>query len=758
MSAIQGERIILEQEKGDPVNLIVTGDEFYARIETRDGYTVVYDNEHGLYCYATLVDGRFRSSEIPLNKRPAPGTRKHLQESPAVRAEKFETRYRTLYQEERVVPGASGIAYTYGENNGLLTGRRVSSGEVLGLTILVEFQDIRASIRSEDVDSLLNDDNYRTNGNYSSVKEYFRKISNGKLTYRNRVIGPVRLSHSRRYYETTPLMREALALAIAQENLDLSDFDSRGDRIVDALSFMYAGRTVYGINGNNNNPSLLWPHNSVLDFQHNNVSTHFYQITSMGRSPFELSIGTFCHESGHMLCRFPDLYDYGRRDSDYIDSAGLGQYCLMSSGNHLNSGRTPAPICGYLRDLVGWPDNLVYLTEPRNYEITHGDYGTIYKYPTDKSNEYFIVENRTRLELDQFIADGGLAVFHCDTEGSNEWQQGTAEWHYQCALLQADGRRDLENGRRGDSDDLYDDVSGVALSNQTLPSSRSWDGADTGLILRNISAVGAVMQFSTGVVPADPAVGSITGQSFPDLLIPDNNPEGVRDSITLAGEGIVTAIKVGVEILHTWEGDIQLNLISPNGTNVLLAENTRQPGSDLIESYDSADHTVLVNLVGEGLTGEWTLHIQDLLAEDTGRLNHWQLTVEYEGTDRSVAKEDNPELDIPDDDPHGITRRIQVDEAGSLKDIEVSLDITHTFIRDLRVELIAPTGHSVFVHNRTGGGSDDIKRTYNRSNLPTLDSLLHLEIQGEWKLQVKDLEGLDVGKLNAWSLNLTYSD
>ena len=83
-----------------------------------------------------------------------------------------------------------------------------------------------------------------------------------KLTYRNRVVGPVRLSHSRRYYETTPLMREALAIAISEFNLDLSDFDSRGDQIVDAVSFMYAGRTVYGVNGNNSNPSYLWPHSS----------------------------------------------------------------------------------------------------------------------------------------------------------------------------------------------------------------------------------------------------------------------------------------------------------------------------------------------------------------------------------------------------------------------------------------------------------------------------------------------------------------
>ena len=58
--------------------------------------------------------------------------------------------------------------------------------------------------------------------------------------------------------------------------------------------------------------------------------------------------------------------------------------------------------------------------------------------------------------LDRGLPASGLAVYHCDILGSNELQQGTAAKHYQCALLQADGRRDLElNANRGDGDDLF---------------------------------------------------------------------------------------------------------------------------------------------------------------------------------------------------------------------------------------------------------------------------------------------------------------
>ena len=152
----------------------------------------------------------------------------------------------------------------------------------------------------------------------------------------------------------------------------------------------------------------------------------------------------------------------------------------MGSGNHLNYGRTPAPVCSYLRDLAGWCDNEIVLNSAANAESAHGDYRTVVKYKTGKPNEYFVVENRSKLGLDEYLPSSGLAVYHCDILGSNEFQEGTAQRHYQCALLQADGNRDLErNVNQGDGTDLFAAIAGVAVSNATTPSSRLWDGADS---------------------------------------------------------------------------------------------------------------------------------------------------------------------------------------------------------------------------------------------------------------------------------------
>ena len=359
----------------------------------------------------------------------AGGLRKHLKEDPEVRNEKFEQNYNLLRPRE--VDADSSGTRTLGPDGGLLSGRKLNQGTVRGLTIIVDFDDITTNISRDAVDEMFNGVNYNANGNYCSVNEYFKIISSGKLNYVNTVVGPVKLSKRRSHYISNLLVKEALDLAVDEFNVDLSDFDSRNEGIVDAINFLYAG--------NSQASGLLWPHNSVARIQYGPVRTHYYQLTGLGSQPVDLRIGTICHENGHLLCRFPDMYDYGKRDGDSEKSQGIGRYCLMGSGNHLNSRRTPSPVCSYLRQLVDWVDNVILLDSPGTFTARHGAYRTVWKYETLIPNEYFMIENRSRMGLDTHLPASGLAIYHCDTLGSNEWQDGTRNRHYQCALLQADG-------------------------------------------------------------------------------------------------------------------------------------------------------------------------------------------------------------------------------------------------------------------------------------------------------------------------------
>lgn len=616
MSAIFGEVLKFGQSHGPEIQLRVFGDEHYARYETLDGYSAVYDRDLGLFCFARLAAGSFRSTGTTLSQPVPSGIVRHLQELQVTIAARAAAR---KLRRAAVTGGQqeAEVVRTMGPNQGLLEGRRLSIGTFKGLTILVNFQDVTSTVTQANVDEMLNGTNYTQNGNICSAREYFARVSTGKLSYTNVVVGPYTLSRNREFYVDNLLVEEALTLAVAN-GLNLKQFDSKNQNIVDALNIMYAGQTQYR--------GDLWPHNWHIDLRVGTMRTDLYLLTSLGRTVNDLSIGTFCHENGHLLCRFPDMYDYGERDGDSVKSAGIGAYCLMGSGNHNGNGRSPSPVCAYLRDLAGWCDNEIDLNAAAAAEAKHGDYNTVMKYRTSRDFEYFLVENRSRMDLDRALPASGLAVYHCDTLGSNEWQQGTAAKHYQCALLQADGRRDLElDANQGDGEDLFGAVQGIALSAASAPSSREWDGRESGLVISDIAAPADKITFSIGT--AAPAVLVATGEANPMLAIPDAKAAGVSSTITLAQSGIVAAIKVSVDIKHTYIGDLRVALTSPSGRSTVLHPQLGGSKDDLVATYDSAVPGVLGSMLGQSMMGSWILNVSDRVRIDKGTLRGWRLEI-----------------------------------------------------------------------------------------------------------------------------------
>ena len=744
MSAIFGETLTFGQANGPDIRLRVTGDEFYASYETLDGYTAVSDTDRGLFCYGYLHNGMLVSSGVPVTAAPPSGTPRNLREELLVRNRRFEARrQRTRPLRMRA---ANPAALTFGPSQGLLEGRRLSNGAVRGLTILVEFQDVRTSVIQADVSDLLNAQNYTRNGNFCSAREYFRTVSTGKLDYSNDVVGPFRLSQNRSFYINNLLVKEALDLAVTS-GVNLGNYDSRQQGILDALNIMYAGQTQY--------EGDLWPHNSVIDLRYGTVSTNLYLLTSAGRSAADLSIGTFCHENGHQLCRFPDMYDYGavNREGDGVKSGGIGSYCLMGSGNHLDSGRTPSPVCAYLRDLAGWCDTEIILNSSADLQAVHGDYDSVLKFSTGAPNEYFLVENRAKLGLDQHLPSSGLAIYHCDTLGSNEFQQGTGQRHYQCALLQADGLTDLEhNNNQGDGTDLFSAVNGIAVSNATSPASRLWSGADSGLVISNVGVPDVRIAFRVGAAAAAPTGH---GENLNGMAIPDNDPIGITSKIKMATAGSVTRLAVSLDIAHTYIGDLRVELTGPGGATAVLHNRTGSGADNLVQRYDSASVTSLASLVGGEAEGDWLLKVTDLEGQDIGTLNRWSLDLTVEVGAASASGEATPKLAIPDNDPLGVSSRIAIARAGSVGQIKVAIAITHTYIGDLRIELASPGGRSVVLHSQLGEGQDNLVVSYDSAApLSPLSPLAGQAMQGDWTLRVVDTAAVDTGSLDKWSLEI----
>ncbi len=619
MSAIFGELLTFDQPGHASIRLRVFGDEHYARYENTDGYSVVFDPELSRYCYARLSAGRYQSTGQAAEDELPFGLVRHLTEDSQVIAAKAQAK-RSVRTSMAANPLSREINRTFGPAQGLLTGRVLSKGTVKGLTILVNFQDIRTTTTRNDVDNLLNGRGYTSNGNICSVREFYSRVSAGMLDYVNVVVGPYTLSRNRQYYVSNLLVEEALQLALA-DGLDLKQFDSQNQGIVDALSVLYAGQTQYA--------GELWPHNWSINLRIGSMRTDQYMLSSLGRSSADLSIGTFCHETGHMLCRFPDLYDYGERDGNVKASAGMGYFCLMGAGNHLDFGRSPAPVCAYLRDLVGWCDNEIDLSQPGAIEALHGDYGTVLKYRTSNPNEYFLIENRSRMDLDRAGLSSGLAVYHCDILGSNEWEEGTPSRHYQCGLLQADGRRDLESNRnQGDAADLFASLAGVALSDATSPNSREWNGRDSGLTISAVAPPSDRLGFRVGPLQGGGGRDHISHTVTPALQIPDNNKGGVASTIRVDAVGVVTRIVVKVEIRHPYIGDLEVMLTAPSGRSTVLHPRLGRDQDDIIETYDSASPGVLTTLLGETATGLWRLTAADRAPRDVGMLKSWTLELE----------------------------------------------------------------------------------------------------------------------------------
>jgi hypothetical protein len=77
--------------------------------------------------------------------------------------------------------------------------------------------------------------------------------------------------------------------------------------------------------------------------------------------------------------------------------------------------------------------------------------------------------------------------------------------------------------------------------------------------------------------------------------------------------------------------------------------------------------------------------------------------------------------------------------------LKVAVDIKHTYIGDLKVDLVAPDGSVYVLHNRSGGSADNINTTY------TVNASSEVA-NGTWKLRVNDNASQDTGFIDSWSL------
>ena len=149
---------------------------------------------------------------------------------------------------------------------------------------------------------------------------------------------------------------------------------------------------------------------------------------------------------------------------------------------------------------------------------------------------------------------------------------------------------------------------------------------------------GSISQTITPGSSIGPNAGAITAEPL-DINVPSN--------------AIVTDVNVTVDLEHTWSGDLNVVLISPNGTSITLAnavcgsadnwENVTfddEAGTPISAACNVAPPPAILQgfvipeealsaFDGEFADGTWTLQITDLADQDGGTLNLVTLNINY---------------------------------------------------------------------------------------------------------------------------------
>jgi len=363
-----------------------------------------------------------------------------------------------------------------------------------GLLIVVEFADWKLAEGNtiQAFDSLANADNYTYNGATGSCKKYYQDQSNGQYTPQFDVVGPVVLPQPLAFYGTDAASagddRYIVDFVIdackgAQKmGADFSNYDQDNDGCVDLVYILYAGFSQ----AEGAPDSTIWPHawdiQSAL-YYGNTKQTEYYvnvdkngYITSQNLPVLDgknilryacsnelryidktrTSIGTICHEFGHVL-GLADLYHTAGGTNNEIP----GSWALMSHGNYLNNGNTPPNLSVWEKYFLGWIEPEMLAT---TQSITLPADGKTYYMlnrtsimpkdgPLTTDTTYYF-ENRQMTGWDRYLPGHGMLVWRVVYD-STEWFYNTPNNTTTRFLLvtsngSAPYTSDLHGGRRQD--------------------------------------------------------------------------------------------------------------------------------------------------------------------------------------------------------------------------------------------------------------------------------------------------------------------
>ena len=249
---------------------------------------------------------------------------------------------------------------------------------------------------------------------------------------------------------------------------------------------------------------------------------------------------------------------------------------------------------------------------------------------------------------------------------------------------------------------------------------------------------------------------SVTGVDAADFVISQDSTE--TGSITLTGSDNTYYVTVSA----TQDGTYNLDLVSSGHG---ITDESSNPLTDTTPTGE--DHTYTVSTVPADTTAptlssiersnpstestdSQTLTYKVAFSESVTGVDMTDFALSSDSTGGTSSAQftqtRSPDIDITA--ANTITDTITVTDSGTVTSVSVAIDVSHTYIGDLKIDLVAPDGTTKTVHNRSGGSANDIDQTYT-------PDFAGVSIAGTWTLQINDnYATADDGTLNSWTLTI----
>ncbi len=357
---------------------------------------------------------------------------------------------------------------------------------------------------------------------YESLKNYYFRSSYGQLDIEGTVLGWYQTGYPRSNVDQSTFGRQQLIREALQHyddaGQDFSQFDNDGNGSIDYLVVIWTGPHGewssfwwgYQTSFNDVSFTLDGKHLGKYSWQ---WETYYYDNDQY---PQTFSPRTVIHESGHAL-GLPDYYDY---DDTVGPGGGVGGLDMMDGnwGDHN---------C-FSKFLLGWltPDVYTSGTHSITLKPTGESPEAVVIMPdvseNDLFDEYFMVQNRTRVNNDQNFPNDGLLIWHVDAHlnsvGSDYLFDNSYTAHKLLRLQEADGLEEIEREVDwADAGDYY--VPGSTFGIDTVPDNRRYDGLSSGVEVGDITRNGNDMTFSVKFDQRAPRIRHVAVAANPTVAI-----------------------------------------------------------------------------------------------------------------------------------------------------------------------------------------------------------------------------------------------